>query len=234
MLALIEMNLLPGRRGVARPKPGRKPSAPKFGGLREMTSADPLVVLVVVLAFAAVGSLIFLFLQQSVKMNGLEEELTIQRQDSVRYAEAIAAADSLEARRDTLQQKAAIIREIDSGRFVWAHIMDEVSAALPDFTWLTAIQQTGAAPAAPAAAAAATQSTQTVEFRIDGMTGLTQALTRFMRDLEDSPFIRDVRLVSQEQIQQGERLVHNFVLMANYQQPDSSVIVTEPIIITGE
>jgi Tfp pilus assembly protein PilN len=233
MLALIEMNLLPGgKRGVARPKPGRKPSAPKFGGLREMTSADPLVVIVVVLAFAAVGSLIVLFLQQSVKMSGLEEELAIQRQDSIRYAEAIAAADSLEARRDTIQQKAAIIREIDSDRFVWAHIMDEVSAALPDFTWLTGIQQTGAVPAAPAAAAA--QATPTVEFRIDGMTGLTQALTRFMRDLEDSPFIRDVRLVSQEQIQQGQRLVHNFVLMASYQQPDSSVIVTEPIIITGE
>jgi Tfp pilus assembly protein PilN len=232
MLALIEMNLLPGgKRGVARPKPGRKPTTPKFGGLREMMHADPLVVVVVLLAFAAVGSLIVLFLQQSVKMSGLEEELAIQRQDSIRYAEAIAAADSLEARRDTIQQKAAIIREIDSDRFVWAHILDEVSAALPDFTWLTGIQQTGAAPAAPAAAA---QATPTVEFRIDGMTGLTQALTRFMRDLEDSPFIRDVRLVSQEQIQQGQRLVHNFVLMANYQQPDSSVIVTEPIIITGE
>lgn len=234
MLALIEMNLLPGgKRGVARPKPGRKPSAPKFGGLREMSSADPLVVLVVLLAFAAIGSLIFLFLQQGLKMSGLEEELAIQRQDSTRYAEAIAAADSLEARRDTLQQKAAIIREIDSDRFVWAHIMDQVSAALPDFTWLTGIQQTGAA-AAPAATAAGAQTRQTVVFRIDGMTGLTQALTRFMRDLEDSPFIRDVRLVSQEQIQQGQRLVHNFVLMASYQQPDSSVIVTEPILITGE
>jgi len=223
MLALIEMNLLPGgKRGVARPKTGRKRSLPKFGGLRDVMSADPLVVGVVVLAVLAVGSLVFLYLQQNLKMGQLEEDLAIQRQDSIRYAEAIAAADSLEARRDTLQQKAAIIREIDADRFVWAHILDEVSTALPDFTWLTGMQQTN-----PDAGAA-------VEFRIDGQTGLTQALTRFMRDLEDSPFIRDVRLVSQEQIQQGQRLVHNFVLMASYQRPDSSVIVTEPIIVTGE
>jgi hypothetical protein len=55
-----------------------------------------------------------------------------------------------------------------------------------------------------------------------------------MRDLEDSPFIRDVRLVSQEQIQQGQRLVHSFVLMARYQVPDTTAIVTEPIILAGE
>lgn len=223
MLALIEMNLLPGgKRGTSRPKRGRGVSLPKFGGVRDAMSADPLVVGVVVLAVLGVGSLVFLYLQQNLSMSQLEEDLAIQRQDSIRYAEAIAAADSLEARRDTIQQKAAIIREIDADRFVWAHIMDEVSAALPDFTWLTGMQQTN--PDADVA----------VQFRIDGQTGLTGALTRFMRDLEDSPFIRDVRLVSQEQIQQGQRLVHNFVLMAQYQEPDSSVIVTEPIIVTGE
>ena len=72
-----------------------------------------------------------------------------------------------------------------------------------------------------------------IEFRIDGMTGATPALTRFMRDLEDSPFVRDVRLVSQEQMQQGQRLVQSFVLMARYQPPDSTAIVTEPIILSG-
>lgn len=233
MLALIEMNLLPGgKRGVSRPKSTRKRALPKFAGLRELMGADPLAVLVVVLVIAAVGSLGFLYFRQNLRMGELEDELAIQRQDSIRYAEAIAAADSIEARRDTLQQKAAIIREIDSDRFVWAHIMDEVSTALPEYTWLTGLQQTSAAPAAAAGGAAPGQPR--VEFRIDGMTGLTQALTRFMRDLEDSPFIRNVRLVSQEQVQQGQRLVHQFVLMAAYQQPDSSVIITEPIIITGE
>ncbi len=118
-------------------------------------------------------------------------------------------------------QKALIIREIDTDRFVWVHILDSVSGALPDFTWLTAVQQTSG-------------DGGFVEFRIDGMTGATPALTRFMRNLEESPFIRDVRLVSQEQMQQGQMLVQNFVLMARYQIPDSSVIVTEPIILAGE
>ena len=222
MLALIEMNLLPGgRRGAARPKGGRKPSLPKFDGLREMVKGDPWVIGVVILAGLLAVHLGFTFFTQGVKLSRIEEDLETQRQDSIRYAEAIAAADSLEARRDTLERKAQIIQEIDAGRFVWAHIMDDVSESLPDYTWLTAVQQTAG-------------SGDDVEFRLDGMTGQTPALTRFMRDLEDSPFIRDVRLVSQEQIQQGQRLVHSFVLVARYQIPDTSAIVTEPIILAGE
>lgn len=222
MLALIEMNLLPGgKRGVARKKTGPRPSIPKFEGLRQVIRGDPWTMLVVVVAIVAAAYLVFTYTTQSVKIGELEERLAQERQDSIRYAEAIAAADSLQARRDTLVQKARIIREIDTDRFVWAHILDQVSGALPDFTWLIGMQQTSGAGSQ-------------IEFRIDGMTGATAALTRFMRDLEGSPFLRDVRLVSQEQMQQGQRLVHNFVLMARYQLPDSTSITTEPIILAGE
>jgi Tfp pilus assembly protein PilN len=222
MLALIEMNLLPGgRRGVPRPKGRKKPSLPKFEGLRDMIKGDPYVIGVVALAALAVAHVVFSIFTQSVRLQGVTDELEIQRQDSIRYAESIAAADSLEARRDTLQQKVQIIREIDTDRFVWSHILDAVSTSLPDYTWLTGMRQT-----------AGTGSD--VQFRIDGLTGATQALTRFMRNLEESPFLRDVQLVQQEQIQQGQRLVHNFVLTARYQVPDSSAIVTNPIILAGE
>lgn len=222
MLALIEMNLLPGgKRGVARPRKRRAPGLPKVEGLREMMRGDPWVILVVVLAVAGLGYLIFSFFSQSVTLGNLADEIEVQRQDSIRYAAAIAAADSLQARRDTLLQKVQIIRQIDQDRFVWPHIMDDVSRALPEFTWLTTVQHVSGGGS-------------DLEFRIEGMTGMTQALTRFMRDLEDSPFVRSVRLVSQERQQQGQRLVHNFVLTARYQVPDSSVIETEPIILTGE
>ncbi len=222
MLALIEMNLLPGgKRGGARQKGARRPSLPKFEGLRDMIKGDPWVIGVVILAAIAALHLGATWFTQGVTVSRVREELKIQRQDSVRYAEAIAAADSLQARQDTLQRKQQIIREIDSDRFVWAHIMDEVSRSLPDYTWLIGMQQTAGTGSA-------------IEFRITAMTGRTAALTRFMRDLENSPFIQDVRLSSDEQIQQGARLVHQFILMARYQVPDSSAIITEPIILVGE
>lgn len=223
MLALIEMNLLPGgKRGVARAKGGRSAlSLPKFDGLQDMIKGDPLVILVIAAVGLALLHLGFTFFKQGVTLGSLDEELGIQLQDSVRYAEAIQAADSLSARQDTLVQKTEVIQQIDADRYVWTHLLDQVSQSLPDFTWLTSIQQTAG-------------SGTDVEFRIDGMTGQTPALTRFMRDLENSPFIREVRLQSQEQIQQGQRLVHSFVLLARYQMPDSTAITTEPIIIAGD
>jgi Tfp pilus assembly protein PilN len=221
-MALIEMNLLPGgKRGAARPKGRRKPSVPKMPGLGDMVKGDPWVIGIVALTIIGALYLGFTFFRQGVTLSQVEDQLMQERQDSVRYAEAIAAADSLSARRDTLLQKVRIIREIDTDRYVWAHILDNVSDALPEFTWLVGMEQTAGVGS-------------DVEFRIDGMTGLTAALTRFMRDLEASPFIRDVRLVSQEQSQQGQRLVNNFVLMARYQMPDSTAITTEPIILVGE
>ena len=134
-----------------------------------MLKGDPWVIGVAVLAIRAVLHLGFTWFTQGVTLSGIEDELAIQRQDSIRYAEAIAAADSLQARQDTLQRKEAIIREIDADRFVWPHIMDEISEALPEYTWLTGIAQT-------------TGTGSNIEFRIDGMTGQVPALTRFMRN----------------------------------------------------
>ena len=35
----------------------------------------------------------------------------------------------------------AIIQEIDAGRYVWPHILDEIARALPDYTWLREVLQ---------------------------------------------------------------------------------------------
>ncbi len=222
MLALIDINLLPGgKRGAGRPKAGRKLSMPSFEGFGENLKGDPLILGLIVLAVLVVGHFGFLFVTQAQRLGSVEADLEAQRQDSVRFAENIAAADSLRARQDTLLAKANVIRAIDGDRYVWAHILNEVSVALPEFTWLTALQQSAG-------------SGDDVEFRIEGQTGATAALTRFMRGLAESPFLRDVRLVSQEQVQQGQKLVHGFVLLARYEIPDSSVVTTEPIILAGE
>ena len=139
MLALIDINLLPGgKRGAGRPKAGRKLSIPSFAGLGENLKGDPIILGLIVLAVVVLGHLGFLFVTQTQRLGSIETDLEAQRQDSVRFAENIAAADSLRARQDTLIAKANVIRGIDGDRYVWAHILNEVSVALPEFTWLTA------------------------------------------------------------------------------------------------
>jgi Tfp pilus assembly protein PilN len=153
------------------------------------------------------------------------------------------------AQRDEVLGQLSMIKTIDDNRFTWPHIMDEVSRALPPYTWLTSMAQTSAIPAppgseppappagaAPAPAtpgvspqAAADTAPQRLTFRLIGQTVDIQALTRFMKDLEASPFIEDIQLIKSVTIIVEQREVTEFQLDAAWETPDPSVIRTVPI-----
>jgi Tfp pilus assembly protein PilN len=101
-------------------------------------------------------------------------------------------------------------------------VLDEVARALPEYTWLSGVNS-----------AAVAQDTTGQRFRITGNTGNNLALTRFMKDLEASPFIEGVTLISVEASQLGQKVVNAFVLEANYQQPDTTAIRLVPVVIAG-
>ncbi len=143
-----------------------------------------------------------------------------------------------------------MIRAIDGTRFVWPHILDEVSRALPPYTWLTTLQQTSAVPSlspeveaglgagdsknktkleakADSDAVAAAQ----LSFRIVGQTVDIQALTRFMIQLEASPWIENVVLLKTENkvVQPGNKDAIEFTLDMKLQKADSSAIKKVPL-----
>jgi Tfp pilus assembly protein PilN len=147
---------------------------------------------------------------------------------------------------------------VDGRRYLWPHLLDEISRAVPPYTWLTRVSaesQSGpgqpprpgqpAAPAAPAGSAAkdttkkaAGDSTKAKapppppppQFDIEGSAATTQALTRFMKNLEASPFIRDVALVTSEQTESEGRTFLKFTLEARWEQPDSTLVETVPVV----
>ena len=63
--------------------------------------------------------------------------------DSTRYANFLKDRYHAEAMRDTLLRQVNIIRSLDDDRYIWPHVMDEVSRALPQYTWLTSLGFTG-------------------------------------------------------------------------------------------
>ena len=68
-----------------------------------------------------------------------------------------------------------------------------------------------------------------MRFRIIGHTVDIQALTRFMKLLELSPFIQNVQLARSELVNSDGKEVTEFSLDAEYQRPDPSVITTVPV-----
>src|SRR4029077_19085452 len=162
----------------------------------------------VVLSVAVVGST---YLYQEQRISSLAQAETEALADSTKVAAALKERMRADARRDTLLRRMNLIRAIDEDRFIWPHVLDEVSKALPPYTWLSSLAFMGtpqgsinvAAGAKPEAAADDKGKKKAkkvdvevprdeVRIRMIGLTPDIQALTRFMRQLEASPFFADV------------------------------------------
>jgi Tfp pilus assembly protein PilN len=202
-------------------------------------------VVAVVVGCAAVG---YLYTSQRAAEAELVAREDAAARDSSRYASLIAAQTKASARRDSLAGQLRVIAAIDSNRYVWAHLLDEMSQALPQYTWLTAVQQTSAPPQPPGAtidtstaegkqkakaAALADTVSRATRFRLTGHTVDIQALTMFMRDLEASPFVKNVQLASSQAVVTDGKDVTEFTLDAEYQTPlgASGAVRTETITV---
>ena len=216
---MIEVNLLPGgkRRGSRGPKLSF--SLPSFGGGLgdRWILGSSAVILVLVIAAA------YLFRSTSTTASDLEVEIAAAQSDSARYVDEIAQNALLEAREDSILQRATIIQEIDEDRYVWPHILDEVARALPEYTWLEEIVQVSLG--------------DDLQFQIDGRAGNNFAVTQFMENLEASLFLSNVDLLSTEQVAEStggvNRAVTSFSLEVFFEKPPPELLETVPLFDEG-
>jgi len=246
---MIGINLQPGTARKARRSSGG--SLPKFdigasiASLRERIR-DPWMigaVAVTVIAVAAVGTL---YMSQSRREADLTEAEQKAVQDSTRYASVLREREVAEAKRDTVLRSLNLIRAIDDDRFIWPHVMDEVSRALPPYTWIVSLGFTGAGQAqqavttiAPAAGGGrnhhAVQTAiprDTVRIRLVGNTVDIQALTRFMKQLEASPFLEQVQLNQSARAMDNGKEVTQFQLDMLYSRPDAELVRRVPLAVS--
>jgi len=259
---MIEINLLPGSGKKSRGRAAGAGFSAAFAGAFARVK-DPYLLGAVVAPLVALSIVGLLWFTQQQREKSLIQKEQKAVQDSTRYATVVAEKRKAEAQRDSVLRQVNIIKAIDEDRFIWSHIMDEVSRALPAYTWVTAIGQTSkvvspaAAPdsastAAPTAAtpgtAAANDTTKkvvaaagvdtiivkpTLTFMVKGNTVDIQALTRFMRFLETSPFIANVALAKTTPVVVEGNQVTEFELTADYELPDPAAVRRVPFTLSG-
>jgi Tfp pilus assembly protein PilN len=251
---MIEINLLPGS---GKKKPGRSSGG---GGAKSINIGaafaklmqqirDPWLlsgIASVVLAAGVVGGT---YTWQESRISSLTKREVQGLADSTRFASALKEKMRAEAKRDTLLRRLNLIRAIDEDRFIWPHVLDEVSKALPPYTWLSSLAYMGTPQGSVNVAAGAKPETQAegekakkkskkvdveiprdeVRVRMIGLTPDIQALTRFMRQLESSPFFVNVQLNNSQFAQDQQKDVTQFTLDVTYTRPDTSVIRRVPI-----
>jgi Tfp pilus assembly protein PilN len=246
---MIEINLLPGAGRKTRKAAGANLNlSATFGSLRNRVR-DPWMIAAIACCVIGVGASTVLYTTQTARAASLDESLQKAVQDSTRYASVLHEREKAEAKRDTVLRALNMIRAIDDDRYIWPHVMDEVSGALPPYTWLVALSYSGngqatrpvttVVPAEPAGASAgrrhkaATQVVRdTVRVRVVGNTVDIQALTRFMKQLEVSPFLEQVQLARSERATDNGKEVTQFQLDMLYTRPGPDDVRRVPLAVS--
>ena len=247
---MIEVNLLPGAKRGKKGGGGGAPSI-NFAAMGAAIAArvkDKFLAAAVISSIVSITIIALMFLTQRGKDTELKAAEAKAVEDSAKYAVVLQDRARLEARRDSALIQLNIIKAIDNERFIWPHVLDEVSRAMPQYTWLRNVNWAGTAqglnpPAAFKMPPPDTSRTarrrplpqlpqDTVRVRVVGRTVDIQALTRFYRNLEDSPFLGAVQLVKSEVGLEGGKDVTQFTLDFMFTRPDSTLLRRSPLTFT--
>lgn len=218
---MIEVNLLPGGKksgtsGFSLAAVLESVKSLRSGGGGGASGVDPYQGFFAFAAAIALGYMGFSFMSLRSETEELGVAIEVAVQDSVRNASVIRQIEQLQAQGDSIEARVAVIQEIDRGRYVWSHLLDEIATAVPDYTWLREVLYAGDGP----------------QVRILGRAGSIFAITNFMNRLEGSRFLRSV---SPETIQEvpseanPEDLVYLFELSVTYDQPPLEELETVPL-----
>ncbi|MFQ5703383.1 MAG: PilN domain-containing protein [Gemmatimonadales bacterium] len=222
---MIEINLLPGKKKKRKAASGL--ALPDFGELFGKIR-DPLML-------AAVGSWLivvpfvgYTYYTEGAKLAVLQEDSTRIEGLARQYRSLLRTKQRQQRLGDSLVAELASIRDIDAERYIWPHILEEVTKALPDFTWLVSLEFVPA-PAPDITAEPSEVSTPPVSFTIAGRTADLSGYTRFTRNLANSPWIGDVQLGGTQQVLDNDKQVISFTITATFQTADSAFIRTVPL-----
>jgi len=181
------------------------------GGSRDPFTTAAIVV--PILALLAVG---WMWNSTRSQRSSLNEQLSVAVADSARLADLRALSDSLIARDRRIQERLGLVQSLDEGRFVWPHLLDEIGRALPAYTWLTLVRREAPLP--------------DLRVQVDGLAANPLAITRFVRSLQDSPYIREARILGSQQQVVDNVFAQAFQLMLTYEAPPADLVETEPIV----
>ena len=96
--------------------------------------------LILVLTVAGLGWRYWALEQRAAQV---EADIQAAQREEARLQEILRQVQEFEARRGVLEQRVKLIDELRKGQNAPVHMIDQVSRALPEMTWLTSMQQNG-------------------------------------------------------------------------------------------
>ncbi len=140
----------------------------------------------------------FLFISQRNALHKEKKLLKIAQEEKAQLQDVLVKLDKLEKQRTIFLRKINLIKQLKAHQEVAVTIMDELSKNIPDWVWLTEVNY----------------KQQTIE--IKGRALSNNLIADYIFNLENSPYLYNVNLLSstQKTIQNNQFL--EFVLTAQY------------------
>ncbi|NII09812.1 PilN domain-containing protein [Oleiagrimonas sp. C23AA] len=113
----------------------------------------------------------------------------------------IAKIKDLEKVRDRLLARKQIIEQLQANRSQMVHLFDELVQTIPDSVRLTDMKQTGD------------------DLALDGVAQSNASVAQYMRNLENSPWMKDVDLRKTENRHDGTRTPYSFNIKLKLTKP---------------
>lgn len=167
---MIKVNLLAQARREAAPRKGPSISLEGMGALQN-------VVIILLLVITAA----FLFWNYNRLHSRIEELDTAigdAQEELARIQEDLRVVEELEAKRRKVQHQIDLIAQLKRAQQVPVRLLDEISRNLPDFLWLTALNESGG------------------NLTFSGRATTPTAYANFYNNLDASPYFRGVGRIS--------------------------------------
>jgi type IV pilus assembly protein PilN len=190
---MIRINLVAGERRAAKASAGRS-----FQVGQKMTVVGSLLLVITLLA---VGWRYWTLVQTKAQV---ARDIDAAKREESRLAEVLKQVADFEARKKQIEQRVALIDELRKGQNAPVHMIDQISRALPDMTWLTSMRQEG------------------YDVTIQGRTLTLTSLSDFVGNLEASRYFKrpveiiDSGVSTRQQNQEGPQLIE-FTIKGTFQ-----------------
>jgi len=218
---VIEINLLPGAKRKRGAGAGIKLAMPDMKALAGLFK-DPWLIACVGIWVLVLAADLPMWLRSRTRWAEVSTRYSAAQREERRYNSLIARRRSFERARDSLIVEVDVIRMVDRDRYIWSHVLDAITKALPDYTWLNRLSSV----------AGDADSTASPGFQIEGYTVDIQGYTRFLRNLEASPVIQNVESGPTTLENVEGREVTSFRVTARFQEPDSTTLTLQPLAAT--
>ena len=182
---MIRINLLPVRAAQKKEK------------LRSQVS---IFFLCIVLVCIACGSL---YVQKMTAINSVKDEIATINQKNNALKKKIGQVKDFEKKKADLEQKLAVLQTLKNGKSGPVHLLDELSAALPEKLWLTKFSEKAG------------------RISLAGVADNEHTVAIFMKNLDASPYYMNIELSVTEQTKAGERKMQKFTLNCSVEAPPS-------------